>query len=72
MNSVQKNHTEEECRQLTQKELVKELKQKGTYNPDLMAWDVLGVLRFLDRTITDQYEVFGYRPLSRKWCCLMI
>ncbi|CAJ0583458.1 unnamed protein product, partial [Mesorhabditis spiculigera] len=50
------NHTAEECRQLSQAELVQELKQKGTYNPDLMAWDVMGVIRFLDRTITDQYE----------------
>ncbi|GMT36967.1 hypothetical protein PFISCL1PPCAC_28264 [Pristionchus fissidentatus] len=48
------NHTAEECRHLTQLELVRELKQKGTYNPDLMAWDVFGILRFLDRTIAMQ------------------
>jgi hypothetical protein len=41
---------------LTQAELVTELKQKGTYNPNLMAWDALGVFRFLDRSIVDQYE----------------
>ncbi|GMT05825.1 hypothetical protein PENTCL1PPCAC_27999 [Pristionchus entomophagus] len=51
------NHTAEECRHLTQHELVRELKQKGTYNPDLMAWDVFGILRFLDRTIAEQYEM---------------
>ncbi|VDO30505.1 unnamed protein product [Brugia timori] len=46
----------EECRQLSQQELVNELKQKGTYNPDLMAWDASGIIRFLDRSIGDQYE----------------
>ncbi|GMR61661.1 hypothetical protein PMAYCL1PPCAC_31856, partial [Pristionchus mayeri] len=51
------NHTAEECHRLTQHELVRELKQKGTYNPDLMAWDVFGILRFLDRTIAEQYEM---------------
>ncbi|CAD5214850.1 unnamed protein product [Bursaphelenchus okinawaensis] len=50
------NHTAEECKQLSQRELVKELKQKGTYNPDLMAWDATGVFRFLDRSILDQYD----------------
>ncbi|CAD5221092.1 unnamed protein product [Bursaphelenchus xylophilus] len=50
------NHTAEECKRLSQQELVKELKQKGTYNPDLMAWDATGVFRFLDRSILDQYE----------------
>ncbi|KAF8354962.1 hypothetical protein PRIPAC_96585 [Pristionchus pacificus] len=48
------NHTREECRRLTQHELLRELKQQGTYNPDLMAWDVFGILRFLDRTIAEQ------------------
>ncbi|KAI6235497.1 hypothetical protein M3Y95_00057800 [Aphelenchoides besseyi] len=52
----QQNHTVEECKKLTQAELVSELKQKGTYNPDLMAYDVAGVFRFLDRSIVDQYE----------------
>ncbi|VDN00752.1 unnamed protein product [Thelazia callipaeda] len=51
-----KNNTIEECRQLSQQELVVELKQKGTYNPDLMAWDASGIIRFLDRSIGDQYE----------------
>jgi hypothetical protein len=41
---------------MSQAELVNELKQKGTYNPELMAWDVSGVFRFLDRSIVDQYE----------------
>uniref|UniRef100_A0AC35U7X8 Spaetzle domain-containing protein n=1 Tax=Rhabditophanes sp. KR3021 TaxID=114890 RepID=A0AC35U7X8_9BILA len=50
------NHTKEECFRLTQSELINELKQKGTYNPDLMAWDASGLLRFLDRSISDQYE----------------
>ncbi|CEF71250.1 Hypothetical protein SRAE_X000057700 [Strongyloides ratti] len=50
------NHTSIECQKLTQTELINELKQKGTYNPDLMAWDASGLLRFLDRTISDQYE----------------
>uniref|UniRef100_A0A0N4ZHS4 SET domain-containing protein n=1 Tax=Parastrongyloides trichosuri TaxID=131310 RepID=A0A0N4ZHS4_PARTI len=50
------NHTTEECQKLSQAELINELKQKGTYNPDLMAWDTSGLLRFLDRTISDQYE----------------
>lgn len=51
------NHSAEECKRLSQAELVKELKAKGTYNPDLMAWDASGVFRFLDRNIVDQYEV---------------
>ncbi|KAL3983256.1 hypothetical protein ACH3XW_50440 [Acanthocheilonema viteae] len=51
-----RNSTAEECRQLSQQELVTELKQKGTYNPDLMAWDASGIIRFLDRSIGDQYE----------------
>ncbi|OZC10656.1 hypothetical protein X798_02405 [Onchocerca flexuosa] len=51
-----RNNTVEECRQLSQQELVTELKQKGTYNPDLMAWDASGIIRFLDRSIGDQYE----------------
>ncbi|KAI1731343.1 hypothetical protein Ddc_00150 [Ditylenchus destructor] len=51
-----RNHSVEECKRLSQPELVNELKQKGTYNPDLMAWDVSGVFRFLDRSIIDQYE----------------
>lgn len=55
--SFQRNSTAEECRQLSQQELVTELKQKGTYNPDLMAWDASGIIRFLDRSIGDQYEV---------------
>ncbi|KAI6177198.1 hypothetical protein M3Y97_00881000 [Aphelenchoides bicaudatus] len=50
------NHTADECKRLTQAELVTELKQKGSYNPNLMAWDVAGVFRFLDRSIVDQYE----------------
>ncbi len=33
-----------------------ELKQKGTYNPDFMAWDVSGVIRFLDNTIVGHYD----------------
>lgn len=57
-NSVlQINDTLNECKQLTQPELVAELKQKGTYNPELMAWDAIGVIRFLDRTIHDNYQV---------------
>lgn len=51
-----RNNTFEECKRLSQQELVSELKQKGTYNPDLMAWDASGVIRFLDRSIVDQYE----------------
>ncbi|KAK0397426.1 hypothetical protein QR680_002122 [Steinernema hermaphroditum] len=51
-----RNHTAEECRQLSQSELVSKLKEKGTYNPDLMAWDLTGVIRFLNRSIVDQYE----------------
>ncbi|VDK47041.1 unnamed protein product [Anisakis simplex] len=51
-----RNNTVEECKRLSQQELVVELKQKGTYNPDLMAWDASGVIRFLDRSIVDQYE----------------
>ncbi|KHN76070.1 hypothetical protein Tcan_14123 [Toxocara canis] len=51
-----RNNTFEECKRLSQQELVTELKQKGTYNPDLMAWDASGVIRFLDRSIVDQYE----------------
>uniref|UniRef100_A0AC35GSM5 Spaetzle domain-containing protein n=1 Tax=Panagrolaimus sp. PS1159 TaxID=55785 RepID=A0AC35GSM5_9BILA len=50
------NRSMEECRRLSQAELVTELKQKGTYNPDLMAWDATGIFRFLDRSIVDQYE----------------
>lgn len=61
----QRNNTPEECKRLSQQELVKELKQRGTYNPDLMAWDIVGVIRFLDRTITDQYEV-GLHPLPSR------
>lgn len=56
----QRNNTFEECKRLSQQELVSELKQKGTYNPDLMAWDASGVIRFLDRSIVDQYEVSIY------------
>lgn len=52
-----RNHTAEECKQLTKAELIRELKRRGTYNPDLMAWDASGVFRFLDRSIVDQYEV---------------
>ncbi|VDM37365.1 unnamed protein product [Toxocara canis] len=55
-----RNNTFEECKRLSQQELVTELKQKGTYNPDLMAWDASGVIRFLDRSIVDQYEVKFY------------
>lgn len=51
------NDTLNECKRLSQPELISELKSKGTYNPDLMAWDALGVIRFLDRTIQDQYQV---------------
>uniref|UniRef100_A0A0K0EV31 Spaetzle domain-containing protein n=1 Tax=Strongyloides venezuelensis TaxID=75913 RepID=A0A0K0EV31_STRVS len=50
------NHTTMECQKFTQAELINELKQRGTYNPDLMAWDTSGLLRFIDRTISDQYE----------------
>nr|CAD2146791.1 unnamed protein product [Meloidogyne enterolobii] len=46
----------DQCKHLSQPELVDELKRKGTYNPELMAWDVSGVFRFLDRSIVDQYE----------------
>lgn len=51
-----RNNSAEQCKRLSQQELVSELKQKGTYNPDLMAWDASGVIRFLDRSIVDQYE----------------
>uniref|UniRef100_A0A1I7YAG6 Uncharacterized protein n=1 Tax=Steinernema glaseri TaxID=37863 RepID=A0A1I7YAG6_9BILA len=54
--SAIRNHTAEECRQLSQSELVTQLKEKGTYNPDLMAWDLTGVIRFLNRSIVDQYD----------------
>ncbi|KIH62686.1 hypothetical protein ANCDUO_07032 [Ancylostoma duodenale] len=50
------NDTIQDCKRLTQPELVAELKQRGTYNPELMAWDALGVIRFLDRTIHDHYQ----------------
>ena len=56
-NEFQRNNSLEYCKHLSQTELVNELKQKGTYNPELMAWDVSGVFRFLDRSIVDQYEV---------------
>jgi len=46
----------DECKHFSELELVNELKQRGTYNPDLMAWDVSGIFRFLDRSIVDQYE----------------
>ncbi|KAL3101930.1 hypothetical protein niasHS_003339 [Heterodera schachtii] len=52
------------CKHLAQDDLVHELKQKGTYNPELMAWDVSGVFRFLDKTITDQYERQSKAPKS--------
>ncbi|CAI5454941.1 unnamed protein product [Caenorhabditis angaria] len=45
-----------ECKKLSQPELVAELKQKGTYNPELMAWDAIGVIRFLDRTLHEHYQ----------------
>ncbi|CAB3399315.1 unnamed protein product [Caenorhabditis bovis] len=45
-----------ECKRLSQPELVAELKQKGTYNPELMAWDAVGVIRFLDRSIHENYQ----------------
>uniref|UniRef100_A0A915MRL3 Uncharacterized protein n=1 Tax=Meloidogyne javanica TaxID=6303 RepID=A0A915MRL3_MELJA len=32
----------DQCKHLSQPELVDELKRKGTYNPELMAWDVSG------------------------------
>uniref|UniRef100_A0A1I7WT30 Calponin-homology (CH) domain-containing protein n=1 Tax=Heterorhabditis bacteriophora TaxID=37862 RepID=A0A1I7WT30_HETBA len=50
------NDSLQECKRLSQPELVAELKQRGTYNPELMAWDALGVIRFLDRTIHDHYQ----------------
>ncbi|CAD6185020.1 unnamed protein product [Caenorhabditis auriculariae] len=50
------NDSLQDCKRLTQPELVAELKQKGTYNPELMAWDALGVIRFLDRTIHEHYQ----------------
>ncbi|EYC16566.1 hypothetical protein Y032_0033g2724 [Ancylostoma ceylanicum] len=50
------NDSIQDCKRLTQPELVAELKQRGTYNPELMAWDALGVIRFLDRTIHDHYQ----------------
>ncbi|VDO89327.1 unnamed protein product [Heligmosomoides polygyrus] len=50
------NESVQTCKRLTQPELVAELKHKGTYNPELMAWDALGVIRFLDRTIHDHYQ----------------
>ncbi|KJH43389.1 hypothetical protein DICVIV_10595 [Dictyocaulus viviparus] len=50
------NDSFQNCKRLTQPELVTELKQKGTYNPDLMAWDAIGVIRFLDRSINDHYQ----------------
>ncbi|VDM54465.1 unnamed protein product [Angiostrongylus costaricensis] len=50
------NESVQNCKRLTQPELVSELKQRGTYNPELMAWDALGVIRFLDRTIHDHYQ----------------
>jgi hypothetical protein len=53
---LKQNHSADECRRLSQSELVTELKQRGTYNPNLMAWDQNGVIRFLDRSV-DQYEV---------------
>ncbi|KAF7630017.1 hypothetical protein Mgra_00009000, partial [Meloidogyne graminicola] len=46
----------DQCKHLSQPELIDELKKKGTYNPELMAWDVNGVFHFLDRSIIDQYE----------------
>ncbi|VDM74589.1 unnamed protein product [Strongylus vulgaris] len=53
---LQINDSLQDCKRLTQPELVAELKQRGTYNPELMAWDAIGVIRFLDRTIHDHYQ----------------
>uniref|UniRef100_A0A8R1DM75 Spaetzle domain-containing protein n=1 Tax=Caenorhabditis japonica TaxID=281687 RepID=A0A8R1DM75_CAEJA len=54
-----------ECKKLSQVELVAELKQKGTYNPELMAWDALGVIRFLDRTIHENYQKTAAKNKSK-------
>ncbi|CAI2358180.1 unnamed protein product [Caenorhabditis sp. 36 PRJEB53466] len=54
-----------ECKTLSQPELVAELKQKGTYNPELMAWDALGVIRFLDRTIHEHYQKSSAKNKSK-------
>ncbi|CAA93658.2 Spaetzle domain-containing protein [Caenorhabditis elegans] len=53
------------CKKLSQPELVAELKQKGTYNPELMAWDALGVIRFLDRTIHEHYQKSSEKNKSK-------
>ncbi|CAL2051614.1 unnamed protein product [Caenorhabditis brenneri] len=53
------------CKKLSQPELVAELKQKGTYNPELMAWDALGVIRFLDRTIHEHYQKSSAKNKSK-------
>ena len=44
------------CTKLSQDELVAELKTQGTYNPDYMAWDVPGVIRWLERSSLSSYD----------------
>ncbi|KHJ98664.1 hypothetical protein OESDEN_01356 [Oesophagostomum dentatum] len=63
---------QQDCKRLTQPELVAELKQRGTYNPELMAWDAIGVIRFLDRTIHDHYQVREVNAVVNKWIELVI
>ena len=41
--------TDNPCMFYTDTELISDLKQRGTYNPDLMAYDLEGILRFLRR-----------------------
>ncbi|WKY14243.1 hypothetical protein Q1695_000075 [Nippostrongylus brasiliensis] len=66
LNSFFVNDGLRSCKRLTQSELVAELKHKGTYNPDLMAWDALGVIRFLDRSIHDHYQRQPVRSRQRE------
>uniref|UniRef100_A0A915HXN9 G-protein coupled receptors family 1 profile domain-containing protein n=1 Tax=Romanomermis culicivorax TaxID=13658 RepID=A0A915HXN9_ROMCU len=54
MDNFLKNVTK--CTQLTEEQLIKELKQEGTYNPDFMAWDVRGVLNFFEKASTGSYD----------------
>ncbi|KRX68728.1 Uncharacterized protein T09_490 [Trichinella sp. T9] len=45
------------CVQFTKDQLIDELKHRGTYNPDFMAWDVRGVLKFFEKFKENFYDV---------------
>ncbi|KRY93627.1 Uncharacterized protein T4D_14635 [Trichinella pseudospiralis] len=44
------------CVQFTKDQLIDELKHRGTYNPDFMAWDVRGVLKFFEKFKENFYD----------------